>query len=188
MPAMNPAIGTIADVSRDPSFAKATISLDTSKWTSRRRNIVLRALRDGIANCGHETARFIKHLTDGYGVTVQTSTKWNPQIDVGAVKPEEVDNLVAYTCAWIKLEESRQDSNRYYHHTWYFRHFLEDVAAGRTPHSIPLPSNLSQREQTDFIKQYLRDDTDTKDVRQQLADKINNGETITLTVDAISKE
>lgn len=186
MPAMNPAINTIASVSRDPSFAKATISLDTSKWSGRRRNIVLRALRDGITNCGFDTAQFIKHLTDGYGVTVQTASKWNPTIDVGAVKPEEVDNLVAYTAAWIKFEEAQQ--GRHYGYTWYFRNFLYAIEDGKTPERIPLPSNLSDKDKSEFIKRYLRDDDTTKDVRQQLADKINNRETITLTVDAIHKE
>lgn len=186
MPAMNPAISTIAAVSRDPSFAKATIALDTSKWSGRRRNIVLRALRDGVTNCGHDTAQFIKHLTDGYGVTVQTASKWCPTIDLAAVKPEEVDNLIAYTAAWIKLEEAHQGRN--YGYTWYYRGFLYAIENGEKPERIPLPCNLSDQEKTDFIKQYLRDDDDTKDVRQQLADKINNGETITLTVDAIHKE
>ena len=187
MPAMNPAINTIAAVSRDPSFAKATIALDTSKWSGRRRNIVLRALRDGVTNCGHDTAQFIKHLTDGYGVTVQTASKWNPTIDLGAVKPEEVDNLIAYTAAWIKIEQGQRD-RAYGYSTWFYRHFLDAVHTGEKPYCVPLPSHLSDKEKSDFIKQYLRDDDDTKDVRQQLADKINNGETITLTVDAIHKE
>lgn len=186
MPAMNPAINTIAAVSRDPSFAKATISLDTSKWSGRRRNIVLRALRDGVTNCGHDTAQFIKHLTDGYGVTVQTASKWCPTIDLAAVKPEEVDNLIAYTAAWIKMETAQKDI--YHGYTWYYRHFLHAIQNGEKPDEVPLPSNLSDRQKTDFIKQYLRDDDETKGVRQQLADKINNGETITLTVDAIHKE
>lgn len=190
MPAMNPAIGQLQDLSRDPSFSAAVVSLDTSKWTGRRRNIVLRALRDGITKCGYETARFIEILTTGYGATVQILSKWSGGLDLMAVKPEEVDNLIAYTSSWVKLHLSNQRSEQrnYWHYWnpgWHIRRFIEEVEAGKIPRRIPLPSNLTDRQQVEFIKQYLKDDDSTLDARESLARAIENGETLTLRVNAI---
>ena len=103
MPARNNSAYVVADLTRDTGFASATVHIDPTKWSSRRRNIVLRALNDGLTACGQETAYFIDCLTQAYGGRVQTMTKWNTHITVDCVKEEEVDNLIAYTCAWIRL-------------------------------------------------------------------------------------
>lgn len=174
MPAMDRSIGLIGDLSRDPSFAGATLHLDPTLWTSRRRNIVLRALRDGVTSCGNDTATFIENLTRAYGSTIVAMTTWRNRIPVDAVKPEEVNNLVAYTCAWIKMG----DYPREYHlHNW-----VRSVERGEAPNSIPAPRINNAAEKCAFIKQYLRDDDDALDVRQTLARKIENGEKLTITL------
>ena len=106
MPARNNSAYVVADLTRDTGFASATVHIDPTKWSSRRRNIVLRALNDGLTACGQETAYFIDCLTQAYGGRVQTMTKWNDHITVDCVKEEEVDNLIAYTCAWIRTRST----------------------------------------------------------------------------------
>ena len=176
MTARNNASYIAADLSRDTGFIGATVHINPSKWSSRRRNIVLRALNDGLTSCGHDTAYFIDCLTQAYGGRVQTLTKWNDSITVDCVKEEEVDNLIAYTCAWIRLAMAN-GSARYHLENW-----LRMASNGR-PNTIPAP-NISNGEKVAFIKQYLKDDDETKDIREALARKIEQGETLSINVKA----
>ena len=170
MTARNNAAHMAADLSRDTGFISATVQIDPTMWSTRRRNIVLRALNDGLTACGHETAYFINCLTMAYGGRVQTISKWNANITTDCVKDEEVDNLIAYTCAWIRMRD--HNSSHYWHNQW-----LEQVTAGQRPNTIPAP-DISSSEQVKFIKQYLKDDDATKDLRQRLARMIEQGETL----------
>ena len=176
MPARNNSAYVVADLTRDTGFASATVYIDPTKWSSRRRNIVLRALNDGLTSCGHETAYFIDCLTQAYGGRVQTMTKWSDHITVECVKEEEVDNLIAYTCAWIRLAMAN-GSVRYHLENWL------RVASNGRPNTIPAP-DINDREKVDFIKQYLKDDDGTKTLRQSLARKIEQGETLSINVKA----
>ena len=177
MPARNNSAYVVADLTRDTGFASATVYIDPTKWSSRRRNIVLRALNDGLTACGHETAHFIDCLTQAYGGRVQTMTKWNDSITVDCVKEEEVDNLIAYTCAWIRLAMAN-GSARYHLENW-----LRVASNGQPLRTIPAP-NISDREKVDFMKQYLKDDDETKTLRQSLARMIKQGKTLSINVKA----
>ena len=178
MPARNNSAYVIADLSRDTGFASATIHIDPTKWSSRRRNIVLRALDDGLTACGAETAYFIDCLTQAYGGRVQTMTKWNDSITVDCVKDEEVDNLIAYTCAWIRLKYAGQNF-----YSYNLQQFVETVNNGGRPNTIPAP-DISNGEKVAFVKQYLKDDDETKTLRQSLARMIEQGETLSINVKA----
>lgn len=177
MTARNNASYIAADLSRDTGFIGATVHINPSKWSSRRRNIVLRALNDGLTSCGHDTAYFIDCLTQAYGGRVQTMTKWNDHITVDCVKEEEVDNLIAYTCAWIRIG-ANTNSQPFHLDNW-----LRGVVNGQRPNTIPAP-RISNGEKVAFIKQYLKDDDETKDIREALARKIEQGETLSINVKA----
>ena len=179
MPARNNASYIAADLSRDTGFIGATVHINPTKWSSRRRNIVLRALHDGLTSCGADTAYFIDCLTQAYGGRVQTMTKWNDHITVDCVKDEEVDNLIAYTCAWIRMKLAGDGD--FYNYT--LSNWVESVSNGKRPTTIPTP-NISDREKVDFIKQYLKDDDETKALRQSLARMIEQGETLSINVKA----
>ena len=177
MTARNNASYIAADLSRDTGFIGATVHINPTKWSSRRRNIVLRALHDGLTACGHETAYFIDCLTQAYGGRVQTITKWSNHITVECVKEEEVENLIAYTCAWIRLGISTGS------HPYHLENWLRGVSNGQRPNTIPAP-NISNGEKIAFIKQYLKDDDETKEIRWALARKIEQGETLSINVKA----
>jgi len=178
MPARNNSAYVIADLSRDTGFASATIHIDPTKWSSRRRNIVLRALNDGLTACGAETAYFIDCLTQAYGGRVQTITKWNNHINVDCVKEEEVDNLIGYTCAWIRITLANARHTPYHLENW-----LRHVSNGQRPNTIPAP-DISNGEKVAFVKQYLKDDDETKTLRQSLARMIEQGQTLSINVKA----
>lgn len=177
MPARNNSAYVVADLTRDTGFASATVHIDPTKWSSRRRNIVLRALNDGLTACGEETAYFIDCLTQAYGGRVQTMTKWNDHITVDCVKEEEVDNLIAYTCAWIRLAMANGPTG------YHWERWLRNVSAGERPDTIPAP-DISNGEKVAFVKQYLKDDDETKTLRQSLAQMIKQGETLSINVKA----
>jgi hypothetical protein len=177
MTARNNASYIAADLSRDTGFIGATVHINPTKWSSRRRNIVLRALHDGLTSCGHDTAYFIDCLTQAYGGRVQTITKWSNHITVECVKEEEVDNLIAYTCAWIRMG-ANNISQPFHLDNW-----LRGVVKGQRPNTIPAP-NISNGEKIAFIKQYLKDDDETKEIRWALARKIEQGETLSINVKA----
>jgi hypothetical protein len=104
-------------------------------------------------------------------------TKWSDHITVDCVKEEEVDNLIAYTCAWVRLAIAN-GSARYHLENW-----LRGVSNGQRPNTIPAP-NISDREKVDFFKQFLKDDDETKTLRQSLARMIEKGETLSINVKA----
>ena len=186
MPARNNSAYVVADLTRDTGFASATVHIDPTKWSSRRRNIVLRALNDGLTACGHETAHFIDCLTQAYGGRVQTMTKWNDSITVDCVKDEEVDNLIAYTCAWIRMKLANEPANNGFNGNYFnsrLRDWVSVVSKGHRPQTIPAP-DISNGEKVAFVKQYLKDDDGTKTLRQSLARKIEQGETLSINVKA----
>ena len=182
MPARNNSAYVVADLTRDTGFASATVYIDPTKWSSRRRNIVLRALNDGLTACGQETAYFIDCLTQAYGGRVQTMTSWNTHITTDCVKEEEVDNLIAYTCAWIRLKAARQ-SDHFEYGMYRLESFVDLVSCGVRPETIPAPE-IKGKALSSFIKQYLKSNEEITQLRQDLAQKIERGEQLTINLQA----
>jgi len=171
----------VADLSRDTGFSSATIFIDPSKWSGRRRNIVVGALKNGLTSCGQETAYFIECLTEAYGGRVQTLTQNQNHIETSAVKDDEVDNLIAYTCAWIRIMFSTEMQT---YHNGHLSNWLNFAKDGRRPSTIPAPK-ISGAEQVAFIKQYLKDDDyTTKSLRVKLVHMIEQGEMLSINVKA----
>ena len=69
----------------------------------------------------------------------------------------------------------------YYSYT--LSNWVESVSNGERPNSIPAP-DISNGEKVAFIKQYLKDDDATKEIRWALARKIEQGETLSINVKA----
>lgn len=181
MSARNSAIHTLEDLLRDPGFASATVSINPKAWSTRRKNIVKQALTNGIAACGYETARIVKLLSQAYGSTMLAMTKWNSSVNVEDVKEEMVEELTAYTAAWIRLSGITSDS----YHNWSERRFIERIDRGQPVESFPMPTNLSLKAKSDFISKYLKSQLPSEvEARRSLIDKIDAGEIITVHVEA----
>lgn len=168
---------------RDPAVTATTVTIDTSKWSKRKQNIVLDAIRTGVAACGWQTGHLIREMMQALGSDVQQVTKWSNTIDAALVKPEMLEDLLAYTCAWIKLTTpaSANDNHWYHNPNWRDRQFVEMIDQGQRPHHIPLPRHLTDAEKRDFAAKYLRDPSETDRIaRDTLIAKITNGETIQL--------
>jgi len=180
MTARNSAAYDIAEITRDQGFTGATVHIHPANWTSRRRNIILRALRDGLSTAGHETSNFIEHLTRAHGSTVVNASK-NDMIPLDAIRDDKQEALLAYTAAWTKILSSQGQLKSWSYRSFLIRNWMERMEAGGTMTEFPLPE-LSPQERVAFIKEYLKDDEDS--IRAQLADKIEAGEELTIFVKA----
>ena len=108
MTSRNPVAYNIAEITRDQGFTGATVHIHPANWTSRRRNIILRALRDGMSTAGDKTSDFITQLTRAYGSTVINATL-NRMIPLDAIRDDKQEAMLAYTAAWIKIKLSKED-------------------------------------------------------------------------------
>jgi hypothetical protein len=184
MAAMNSAIYAIQDFSRDPGFAGATVTIDPSKWSTRRRNTITRALEDGIAACGFDTGMFIKRLIEANGgdrSNVAFVNKWNDFVETSLVREEMLTELLSYTAAWLKLTGVDKDG---YGFRYYQKAFLTELDEGKVPNLIPLPY-LSLSEQSKFIKKYLKQPEESeKDIRQSIIRKIENNLPLQINIEA----
>ena len=180
MTSRNPVAYDIAEITRDQGFTGATVHIHPANWTSRRRNIILRALRDGMSTAGDKTSDFITQLTRAYGSTVINATL-NRMIPLDAIRDDKQEAMLAYTAAWVKIMFSRGEVKRWHYKYALLRNWMERVEAGDTMTEFPLPE-LAPQDRVAFIKEYLKDDEDS--IRTQLADKIEAGEELTIFVEA----
>ena len=181
MTARNRAAYDIADITRDQGFTGATVHIHPTKWTSRRRNIILRALRDGVSTAGDKTSDFIERLTRAYGSTVINASHTD-MIPLDAVRDDQHEAMLAYTAAWVKITLSQiGEVNRWDYRNNMLRRWMERMELGDTMDCFPLP-HISPQARVAFIKEYLKDDEDS--IRTQLADKIEAGEELTIFVEA----
>ena len=180
MTARNPVANNIANITRDQGFTGATIHIQPSKWTSRRRNTILKALRDGLSTAGYQTSDFIEELTRAYGSTIINAAT-NSMIPLDAIRDDKKEDMVAYTAAWIKLAQSQGELQGWNYHNYLCRRWLDNIEKGADMDEFPLPK-ISPHERADFIKEYLKDDEDS--IRAQLAEKIEAGEELTIFVKA----
>jgi hypothetical protein len=185
MTARNNASLIAAELSKDTGFHRVTIDIDPNGWSTRRRNIILRALKHGITQCGYETGYFIKCLTEAYGSSIVTMHNWTRDIPASSVDPDKFDELIAYTCAWIKLKAAtmtEQESNYFCSYT--LNNWLNNVSKGNSPSTFPTPDISNPTEKALFIKQYLKKDETELEFREALAAKIQRGEMLSISMNA----
>jgi len=86
---------------------RVEMDFDTSRWSKRMQNIVVKAVDTGVADCGMDTAWFVKHLLTHYDLdTTNISGYWNRDIPLSAIKPDKVDEAVSYVAAMLRMKAS----------------------------------------------------------------------------------
>lgn len=174
MPRMNQAIHKTAELFRDTGFLCTDVYIDPSKWSTRRKNIFLNALRDGLTTCGYETGQIIRIMVESHGASMQTLHRWNKHVQVKNIKEEMLEELLAYTCAWIRMGGEQDDGQN--------QHFLKQVEDG-TVEFIPVPVLKSIKEEGEFILKYLKSsESSEQEIRENLAKKIEDGEVIAIRI------
>lgn len=171
------------ELTKDKAVTRVTVELDTSQWSSRKRNIITSSLKKGVAACGWETGSLVKQLAKSVGHHVNTISKWKNYVTVDEVLPHKLDELMAYTAAWLRMAQAAGAyDDRYIYHLGHEQRALEAIERGETPVNIPLNNSMTYDEKREFIHTYLKasEDRETEAI-SRLVDSIKTGETITFT-------
>ena len=166
------------EIAKDNAVSHIELKVDTSRWSSRKRNIVTRAITHGVAICGYETGRFVTDLLRTYSLKTECINSWNSSIDVGYINPDLLEELYAYTAALLKLSGDVRGKGGGYNRGW---NFLNDLDKGNKPNYIPLPEELNKKEQEEFLIKYGRKIVGAeKKKRDEIVDLVSNGRVMTI--------
>lgn len=169
-------------LTKDKAVSKVQVDVDTSLWSSRKRNIIVNSLRTGIAACGYETAQLVEALARTVGSNVNTISRWCNYVYKDEVKPDMMEELLAYTSAWVRIRAAAVEDHRYYYVPHYERQALQAIRNGDVPHLIPLNDAMTYDEKREFIHKYLKASEDREaQGLVRLIEAIERGETLTVT-------
>jgi hypothetical protein len=167
------------EIAKDNAVSHIELKVSTSRWSSRKRNIVTRAITHGVAICGYDTGRFVNDLLSPYGLKTECINTWSSSIAAGYINPDLLEELYAYTAALLKMSGDVSGKGGGYNRGW---SFLNDLDKGNKPNYIPLPEGLNKREQEEFLKKYARKIVGAeKKKREELVNLITNGQVMTIT-------
>ena len=185
MPATRAYYGVTGAVGKDPAVSQISVTIDPKKWSKRKRNIVVTSLRTGVAACGYATGALVDELTRAASAAVMRVHKWDNNMQVEFIKPEKLEDLIAYTCAWIKLKRANMENEgrRYSGLDWSEQAFINRIEHNVDVGVIPLPNNLSETEKREFIAEYMREPSEQEvAAREALARMVEDGQPITVTM------
>jgi hypothetical protein len=178
--AINKIVHEAYAIAKDASIDNIKVTLDTSKWSKRKQNIIVRAIDTGVANCGWDTATFVTALTKSYGLGTQRIHMWNQGLSMSMVKPDKVEEVCAYIAAMLKMRQHASE-DRYYHTSWSEDRFLEALEDGRIPSDIPIPRTFNKKDSDKFVMDYLKDqDEQEKVIRQNIINDVRSGSKISI--------
>jgi len=168
------------DVAKDNAVSTINLTVDTSRWSSRKRNIVVKAIHTGVAVCGWDTGRFVEDLLKAHGLVTQRLNGWNDGISIEYIKPSLREELYAYVAAMLKI--STLNPNDFYNSG---NSFLRTLERGDIPDTVPIPKALkTSKEKYAFLKTYARDIVGKeKRKRDELAEAIMDGKTLSISYD-----
>jgi hypothetical protein len=172
---------------------RVEMDFDTSIWSKRMQNIVVKAVDTGIANCGYETAWWIENLLKHYGLgTLNNGGGWRNDLPISMIKPDKVDEAVSYVAAMIRIKP--QDGGHYYRHS--NRHWLEKLSKNgiKTPEEnakcnwdemgitdIPIPDDFSNADKDKFTMDYLKPQEEQEALkRAELINSIRSGSLLSI--------
>jgi hypothetical protein len=147
--------------------ARVEIDFDTNKWSGRMKNIVCKAIDTGVANCGWETAWWVEHFLKHHGLdTLNHGGYWNRDLPLKMIKPEKIEEAVAYVSAILRM--TPDDG---YRGTNYWLERLSDKGISKLSHEeitkqglwqtegisdIPIPRNFDNQDKDKFLTDYLK--------------------------------
>jgi len=181
------------EMARDPAVSQITLTLDPARWSKRKKNILIESLRSGVAACGMASARLVSDLTRAMGSETIRLDKWNQSIPAYTVRPEKLGDLIAYTCAWIKIRQASGNeppsgslavtSNALPIYSYYATvRFMRQVEETGSADDIPLPNGLTPDEQRAFIKEYVCEPSEQETAaREMIISMIENNQPINVT-------
>lgn len=172
--ATNKLVAEAYAVSKDEAVDSINVTIDTSKWSKRKQNIIVRAIDTAVADCGWDTGVFVKALTNSYGIGTQRISKWNTSIDRALINPDKFVEVCAYIAAMVRMREGGPVS-------WDETNFLRSLDDGNTPPHVPLPKEFSREDRALFLRDYLKPQAEAdKVIRTKLINDIRSGHKLTI--------
>lgn len=169
-------------LTKDKAVTKVGVEIDMSKWSKRKRSIIANALKTGVAACGVETAEVAYHMAHSVGSSLNMIHRWNKNVLAEDVKPDRLEDLLAYTAAWMRIGKTADLESDPARYIGYHSRALEEIERGERPTRIPLNPGMSYDEMRDFIYPYLTVSENRDDPRLlELIEMVERGDTITFT-------
>jgi len=176
-------VGSANALTKDKAVTGVSVTIDTSQWSVRKKNIIRKSLRSSIAACGYEMAELVDALAQSIGRRVNTIGRNTGTINLDDIKPERRGELLAYTAAWCRLRLANAESvHRHHFGSYWERRFVDHLDKGTPIDHIPLDRAMNFDATRDFVHEYLiaSDQPDNDDEVEALIAAIDNGEMITI--------
>lgn len=169
----------------DAAMVDITVRLDTSRWSTRKKNIITRMIMSGVLSAGYKTSAVVADIMDSYGIPYRFRRNYDygqPEyrsVENTYLKPEKIDDLKAVAVASLKIRRSTGDCLGFYDQQWLdFAEGIEDSRSWGYRHAEHYASYTPVHR--DFpLEPYLVEDNGCfDDAKKQLCEQIVNGETI----------
>lgn len=171
----------------DAAMLDITVRLDTSRWSTRKKNLVTRMIMSGVLDAGYKTCMVVSDIMESYGIPYRFRRNYDygqPEyraVENKYLKPEKLDDLKAVAVASLKIRRSTDGGLGYYDQQWLdFAEGAEDSRRGYRPvlnaehftSYTPVHRNFP-------LEQYIVEDNGRfDDAKKQLCEQIANGEII----------
>ena len=167
--------------------ARVEIDFDTNRWSGRMKNIVCKAIDTGVTNCGYETAYWVERFLKHHELDTLNNS-WSNDLPIKMIKPEKVEEAVAYVSAMLKLNPNNVGYGEERWLTKLDRNGVKTVEEnapldwdkqGIT--DIPIPSNFSSNDKDKFTKDYLKPQEEQEALkRAELINLVRSGSLLTI--------
>lgn len=168
--------------STDAAMIDITVRLQTSQWSSRKKNIVLNCIDTGLITCGLKTADMIADVMDAYDIPVRFKRTWSYDGDKNYIivhdehiKPEKLTELKAIVAARCKMNQVNDRAGYDEHHFLRTVERPEDYARHWSASRIPFYKDMTLDDWA------VEDDDASRSRKNALMQSIRDGEIITAT-------
>jgi len=175
------------------SEVRVEMDFDTSKWSSRMKNIVCTAIDTGVADCGWETGWWIKNFLKHHNLNTAQLWGWHSDLPLNVIKDDMVEEAVSYVAAMLKIKDARFLN----HAEGRWLQVLEEYGISKLPQDeynaltwrdrdkvgvgdIPVP-NFNKADRQVFIKKYLKPMDEQQQIkRAELINLIRSGSLLSI--------
>ena len=158
------------------------------------KNIVCKAIDTGVANCGYETAWWIEKFLVHHGLdTLNNGGNWRQDLPINMLKPEKVEEAVAYVSAMIRMKPKESYGGYYRHGNDYWLEKLDKNGIKTAEENkyvswedegistIPIPDDFSNEDKDKFTMEYLNPQDEQQQIkRAELINLIRSGSLLSI--------
>ena len=169
----------------DAAMVDITVRLDTSRWSTRKKNLVTRMIMSGVLDAGYKTCMVVSDIMDSYGIPQRFRRNYDygtpeyKSVENTYLKPEKIDDLKAVAVASLKIRRSTGCGLGYYDQQWLdFAEGIEDSRSWGYRHAEYFTSYTPVHRNFPLEQYIVEDNGRFDDVKKALCEQIANGEII----------